>query len=125
VVDLDHFKQINDRHGHSVGDQVLVRAAELLCKVLRASDIIVRSGGEEFLVLMPQTDANAALAGCERIRLAIRGEPWAEIAAGLALTTSVGLATDDNASDLEMLVNLADQRLYQAKSSGRDCVVAS
>lgn len=125
VVDLDHFKQINDRHGHSVGDQVLVRASELLCKVLRASDIIVRSGGEEFLVLMPQTDANAALAGCERIRLAIREEPWAEIAAGLALTTSVGLATDDNASDLETLVNLADQRLYQAKSSGRDCVVAS
>ncbi|HWD68648.1 MAG TPA: diguanylate cyclase [Solirubrobacteraceae bacterium] len=125
VVDLDHFKQINDRYGHSIGDQVLVRAAELLCTVLRASDIIVRSGGEEFLVLMPQTDANAALAGCERIRHAIREEPWAEIADGLALTTSVGLATADNASDLEALVNLADQRLYDAKNAGRDCVVAS
>jgi diguanylate cyclase (GGDEF)-like protein len=125
VVDLDHFKLINDRHGHSVGDQVLVRAAELLCKVLRASDIIVRSGGEEFLVLMPQTDANAALAGCERIRHAIREEPWQEIAAGLSLTTSVGLATAANATDLEALVNLADQRLYAAKNAGRDCVIAS
>jgi diguanylate cyclase (GGDEF)-like protein len=125
VVDLDHFKLINDRHGHSVGDQVLVRAAELLGKVLRASDIIVRSGGEEFLVLMPQTDANAALAGCERIRHAIREEPWQEIAAGLALTTSVGLATADNATDLEALVNLADQRLYDAKNAGRDCVIAA
>jgi diguanylate cyclase (GGDEF)-like protein len=124
VVDLDHFKQINDRYGHSVGDQVLIRAAELLCKVLRAPDIIVRSGGEEFLVLMPRTDANAALAGCERIRRAVRNEPWHEIAAGLTLTTSVGLATADNAGDLEALVTLADQRLYDAKNGGRDCVVA-
>jgi diguanylate cyclase (GGDEF)-like protein len=125
VVDLDHFKQINDRHGHSVGDQVLVRAAQLLTKVLRASDIIVRSGGEEFLVLMPRTDANAAAAGCDRIRLAIREEPWEEIAPGLTLTTSVGLATAENAGDLEALVKLADKRLYDAKRSGRDCVVAA
>jgi diguanylate cyclase (GGDEF)-like protein len=125
VVDLDHFKQINDRFGHSIGDQVLVRAAELLSNVLRASDIVVRSGGEEFLVLMPQTDANAAIAGCERIRRAIREEAWGDMAPGLSLTTSVGLATADNEGDLELLVNLADQRLYQAKNSGRDCVVAS
>jgi diguanylate cyclase (GGDEF)-like protein len=125
VVDLDHFKQINDRHGHSIGDQVLVRAAQLLTKVLRASDIVVRSGGEEFLVLMPRTDANAAAAGCDRIRLAIREEPWEEIAPGLTLTTSVGLATAENAGDLEALVKLADKRLYDAKSSGRDCVVAA
>ena len=125
VVDLDHFKLINDRYGHGVGDQVLVRAAELLAKELRTSDIIVRSGGEEFLVLMPQTDANAAVAGCERIRQAIRQEPWEQIAPGLTLTTSVGLATAANASDLEALVNLADKRLYDAKKAGRDCVVSS
>ncbi len=125
VVDLDHFKEINDRHGHSVGDQVLVRVADLLGQVLRASDIIVRSGGEEFLVLMPQTDASAAIAGCERIRLAIRQEPWAQITPGLSLTTSVGLATADNASDLESLVTLADKRLYDAKRAGRNCVVSS
>ncbi len=124
VVDLDHFKEINDHHGHSVGDRVLVRAAQLLAEVLRASDIIVRSGGEEFLVLMPDTDAAAAAAGCERIRVAISGEPWESIAPGLTLTTSVGLATADAAADLETLVNLADQRLYDAKRAGRDCVVA-
>ncbi|MDE3133643.1 MAG: GGDEF domain-containing protein [Acidobacteriota bacterium] len=125
VVDLDHFKAINDRHGHSVGDQVLVRAAELLCQVLRASDIIVRSGGEEFLVLMPRTDAHAARAGCERICHAIREEPWETIAEGLTLTTSVGLATAETGGELEPLVNLADRRLYAAKAAGRDCVVAT
>jgi diguanylate cyclase (GGDEF)-like protein len=125
VVDLDHFKQINDRYGHSVGDQVLVRAAQLLSKVLRASDIIVRSGGEEFLVLMPRTDVNAAAAGCDRIRSAIREEPWDEIAPGMTLTTSVGLATADSAGDLEALVKLADKRLYDAKRAGRDCVIAA
>ena len=125
VLDLDHFKQINDRFGHGVGDMVLVRAAELLSKVVRASDIIVRSGGEEFLVLMPQTDATAAAAGCDRIRRAIREEPWEEIAAGLTLTTSIGLATAGNVTDLEALVSLADKRLYEAKHAGRDCVVDS
>jgi diguanylate cyclase (GGDEF)-like protein len=125
VVDLDYFKQINDRYGHSVGDQALVRAAQLLSKVLRASDIIVRSGGEEFLVLMPRTDVNAAAAGCDRIRGAIHEEPWGEIAPGLTLTTSVGLATAESAGDLEALVKLADKRLYDAKRAGRDCVIAA
>jgi diguanylate cyclase (GGDEF)-like protein len=125
AVDLDHFKEVNDRYGHSVGDQVLVRAAELLCAVLRTSDIVVRSGGEEFLLLMPLTDANAATSCCDRIRHAIREEPWDLIAPGLRLTTSVGVATAADADDLEELVKLADKRLYAAKSAGRDCVVAA
>ncbi|HET9094878.1 MAG TPA: GGDEF domain-containing protein [Solirubrobacteraceae bacterium] len=125
VVDLDHFKSINDRFGHGVGDQVLVRAAELLATVLRASDHIVRSGGEEFLVLMPRTEADAAAAGCERILGAIREEPWEQIAPGLRLTASVGLATAEDGIDLEALVHLADRRLYDAKSAGRDRVVSS
>ncbi len=125
AVDLDHFKQINDRYGHATGDQVLVRAAELLGSVLRTSDIVVRSGGEEFLVLMPLTDATAATSCCDRIRTVIREEPWEAIAEGLKLTTSVGVATAESADDLEALVRLADKRLYDAKSAGRDCVVAS
>jgi diguanylate cyclase (GGDEF)-like protein len=107
-----------------VGDQVLVRAAELLCTVLRTSDIVVRSGGEEFLVLMPLTDENAAISCCERIRRVIREEPWDEIAEGLTLTTSIGVATTERAADLESLVRIADKRLYDAKHAGRDCVVA-
>ncbi len=124
VVDLDHFKQVNDHYGHSVGDKVLVRAAALLCEVLRSSDIVVRSGGEEFLLLMPLTDEDSAFACCERIRRVISEEPWDTIAAGLTLTTSVGVATAEHAEDLEELVKLADNRLYEAKRSGRDCVVS-
>jgi diguanylate cyclase (GGDEF)-like protein len=125
VVDLDHFKAINDRYGHSTGDQVLVRAAELLCDVLRASDIVVRSGGEEFLALMPLTDAQAAFACCERIREAIREEPWDLLGAGLTLTTSIGVATAADPTDLDGLIRIADDRLYDAKRAGRDCVVAA
>ena len=72
IVDLDHFKSVNDEFGHEVGDRVLVRVAALLCEVLRQSDVVVRSGGEEFLVLMPATEMNAATACCERIRRRIR-----------------------------------------------------
>ena len=124
VLDLDHFKSINDRFGHDAGDQVLVRVAGLLCDVLRAGDIVVRSGGEEFLILMPLTDARAAAACCERIREAIHDETWGRIADGLTVTTSAGVASTHDPSDLEALVKLADQRLYEAKHGGRDCVVS-
>ena len=76
VLDIDHFKAINDRFGHAAGDQVLVRMARRLCDVLRAADSVVRSGGEEFLVLMPRTDAHAAAACCERFRQALASENW-------------------------------------------------
>jgi diguanylate cyclase (GGDEF)-like protein len=124
VLDVDHFKSINDRFGHAAGDQVLVRVAGLLCDVLRGADTAVRSGGEEFVVVMPLTDAHAAVACCERIRQAIRDEPWQRIAAGLTVTTSVGVASSHDARDLAAVVQLADQRLYQAKHAGRDCVIS-
>jgi diguanylate cyclase (GGDEF)-like protein len=123
VVDLDHFKSINDRFGHEAGDKVLVRVAGLLSDALRGSDIVARSGGEEFLVLMPLTDASAASRCCERIRAAIRDEPWERIDPRLEVTTSVGIASAVEPSDLEALVKLADQRLYEAKRAGRDRVV--
>jgi len=125
VLDLDHFKAINDRFGHAAGDQVLVRAAGLLLDVLRDTDIVVRSGGEEFLVLMPGTDARAGRAGCERIRGALEAEAWERIAPGLRVTASIGVASTEVPGDLEALVSLADQRLYDAKHAGRNCVVAA
>ena len=125
VLDLDHFKAINDRFGHAAGDQVLVRAAGLLLDVLRETDIVVRSGGEEFLVLMPGTDAHAGRAGCERIRRALEGEAWERVAPGLRVTASIGVASTEVPGDLEALVSLADQRLYDAKRAGRNCVVAA
>jgi diguanylate cyclase (GGDEF)-like protein len=123
VVDLDHFKSINDRFGHEIGDNVLVRVASLLCDVLRQSDIVVRSGGEEFLVLMPDTEMQAATVCCERIRQRIRDEPWEQTAAGLSVTASVGLASTNDPDQLPALTRSADQRLYDAKRSGRDLVV--
>jgi diguanylate cyclase (GGDEF)-like protein len=124
VLDLDHFKSINDGFGHAAGDQVLVRVSGLLLDVLRETDIVVRSGGEEFLVLMPGTDAHAGRAACERIRAAIQGEAWQRIAPGMSVTASAGVATTDAPGDLEALVRLADQRLYDAKHAGRNRVVA-
>jgi diguanylate cyclase (GGDEF)-like protein len=123
VLDLDHFKSINDGFGHAAGDQVLVRVAGLLLDVLRETDIVVRSGGEEFLVLMPATDAGAGRAACERIRQAVEDEAWEGIAPGLVVTASVGVASTDAPGDLEALVSLADQHLYDAKHAGRNRVM--
>ncbi|MHB1468713.1 MAG: diguanylate cyclase [Solirubrobacteraceae bacterium] len=123
VIDLDRFKSVNDRFGHEVGDQVLMRVAALLSEVLREQDVVVRSGGEEFLVLMPLTEAAAARSCCERIRTRISEEPWELIAAGLVLTVSVGVASTDDQSELAALAGCADERLYDAKRSGRDRVV--
>jgi two-component system cell cycle response regulator len=97
--------------------------AALLCEVLRQPDIVVRSGGEEFLVLMPATEVRAANACCERIRQRIREEPWEELAVGLALTASVGLASTDDPAEMAELARSADRRLYEAKRAGRDRVV--
>ena len=123
VLDVDHFKTINDRFGHAAGDQVLIRIARLLCDHLRESDSIIRSGGEEFIILMPRTDAKAATACCERIRRAVNTEVWSSVADGLSVTTSLGVATTEDPNDLEAVIRIADQRLYEAKRTGRDRVV--
>ena len=104
VLDVDHFKTINDRFGHAAGDEVLIRIARLLCDHLRESDSIIRSGGEEFIILMPRTDAKAAKACCERIRRAINTEVWSSVADGLSVTTSFGMATTDDPTDLEAVI---------------------
>jgi diguanylate cyclase (GGDEF)-like protein len=124
VLDLDHFKSINDRFGHEVGDRVLVRVAALLLGALRQSDVVVRTGGEEFVVLMPDTGANAAAACCERLCVAIRDAPWDEIAPGLRVTASLGVATAARPEERARLGQLADRRLYAAKRAGRDRVAA-
>jgi two-component system, cell cycle response regulator len=123
IVDLDHFKSVNDEFGHEVGDRVLVRVAALLCDVLRQSDIVVRSGGEEFLLLMPGTEMNAATACCERICARIRDEDWERFAEGLSVTASAGVAATDDPARIAALTRTADGRLYDAKHAGRDRVV--
>jgi diguanylate cyclase (GGDEF)-like protein len=123
VVDVDRFKSINDRFGHQAGDQVLVRIAALLESHVRAHDVVVRTGGEEFAVFMPGARDEEAAACGERLRAMIAGAPWDEIAAELAVTASIGVASSSECSDLRELEQLADERLYAAKRAGRDRVV--
>jgi diguanylate cyclase (GGDEF)-like protein len=123
VIDLDHFKAINDHFGHPVGDRVLVRVAELLVEELRTEDVIARTGGEEFMVLMPRTAAGEAWACCERLREAFHDEDWDGLAPGLALTASIGVVSAPDAADLDGLERDADDRLYAAKRAGRDRAV--
>jgi len=123
VLDLDHFKQVNDAHGHEVGDQVLIRVAGLLLDVVRRSDVVARTGGEEFVLLMPASDADAAKHCCERALSAIRDFDWSSVAAGLAVTASAGVARSGEAIGLDRVASLADRRLYDAKPLGRDRIV--
>ena len=121
LLDLDHFKQINDQHGHAAGDQVLARVGAALRSVLRARDFAGRNGGEEFAVLLPDTDIAAALEIAERVRATI-----AEVTVpgtDVPVTVSVGVAGfPDHASTLERLDRLADAALYVAKRQGRNPV---
>jgi diguanylate cyclase (GGDEF)-like protein len=123
ALDLDHFKSINDRFGHEVGDRVLARAARLLEAAVRGSDVVARTGGEEFVVVMPDTAEADAIACAERLRTAIAGERWEAIAPGLAITASIGVVSA-RATGADELVRLADRRLYAAKQAGRNRVDA-
>jgi diguanylate cyclase (GGDEF)-like protein len=121
LLDLDHFKQVNDQRGHAVGDQVLANVGAVLRSVLRARDFAARNGGEEFAVLLPDTEMSAAVEIAERVRVAI-----AEISlpgTDVSVTTSIGVGSyPDHASTLERLERLADAALYLAKRHGRDRV---
>jgi diguanylate cyclase (GGDEF)-like protein len=123
VCDLDHFKQINDRYGHDVGDRVLARFGELLRSLSREGDVPVRLGGEEFCVLMPGTDRDAAIRAAERLRLQTSEQLRDLIPEGV--TISVGVAVDpDGRLDAARLLSAADKGLYVAKQGGRDRSVA-
>lgn len=130
-VDLDHFKQINDRYGHQVGDEALRRVAQLLGESLRTSDVLARYGGEEFALLLPGTDAAQARETAERLRARIAARSLV-LAAGrsLTITASIGCATLDQPSSADVamlgawLVRSADAALYTAKSEGRNRAVA-
>lgn len=122
LLDLDHFKKINDTHGHDVGDEVLRRVSKRLRRALRVDDYACRWGGEEFLVLLPATARKGAQVVAEKITSAIRGQPIGE--AGLTVTASVGLSIfPEHGTSSELLIKRADQALYAAKNAGRDQTV--
>ncbi len=124
LLDIDHFKQVNDNHGHPAGDSVLQALARLLAAQLRDVDCVARYGGEEFVALLPETDDQAACAVAERVRAAVAGCAFA-LADGTALhiTVSIGVASFPRSGDSAgALVTHADQALYAAKQAGRNRV---
>jgi two-component system, sensor histidine kinase LadS len=123
MLDIDHFKALNDRHGHEAGDQALVAIARRLSAQAGSNDVVARWGGEEFVLLLPRTGATAAARIAERLRLAVAGTP-VEISDGIAvqLTASIGIGSGASSDSLEALVRQADAALYAAKEAGRNRV---
>jgi diguanylate cyclase (GGDEF)-like protein len=122
MLDLDHFKAVNDTHGHAVGDAVLRGFAQRIQAQLRRSDVCARYGGEEFCVVLPGTADALALDAGERLRRAVAGAP---LAPKVPVTVSVGVATWRAGDDAAALLARADEALYTAKRTGRDRVVAA
>lgn len=126
ILDLDHFKRVNDTYGHLVGDKVLLRAAAICREVLRKGDILMRYGGEEFIAILPGSDVEDARQVGERIRFAIRQSRIELTGVELQVTVSIGVACTNGSAQShtpESLIKVADQRLYAAKASGRDRVM--
>lgn len=125
VMDLDRFKQINDRHGHAVGDAYLCRFVAVAGRSLRAEDVVCRFGGEEFVALMPGAGLAQALSAAERLRTAFAQEAQADPDLPVAATVSIGVAALAGGESIEGLVQRADAALYRAKHSGRNCCVVA
>jgi diguanylate cyclase (GGDEF)-like protein/PAS domain S-box-containing protein/putative nucleotidyltransferase with HDIG domain len=123
MLDVDHFKAVNDTHGHAFGDRVLAEVAAVLKAEARETDTVARYGGEEFVILMPETSAEQAVVAAERIRRRIAAQPVADGKRSVDVTVSLGIrsATGEEAA-AETVVRLADEALYAAKQSGRNCV---
>ncbi len=123
LIDLDHFKNVNDRFGHGAGDAVLRETAALLAGGVRQSDRVCRFGGEEFAILLPETEVQAATELAERLRIALQANVFVHAQGRIAISCSIGVSTLNGATtDLDHLVKQADQALYAAKAQGRDCV---
>lgn len=123
ILDIDHFKRVNDRLGHAMGDEVLRAFAKIVSGRLRGTDRIARYGGEEFLLLLTNTpDAASAELAVERLRRAVEEHPWPDLATDLAVTCSIGLTMSRAGEGVAEMLERADAALYRAKSDGRNAV---
>lgn len=127
ILDIDHFKSVNDTYGHDAGDEVLKHFARRVRRVVRSADLICRMGGEEFVIVMPDTALNIATKVAERVRSAIESEPFRIDQAGhtIPVTTSIGIAERGADANADALMRRADKALYESKSSGRNRVTAA
>ena len=124
MFDLDHFKVINDTYGHLAGDYVLKQLATVIKGKIRREDILARYGGEEFAIVLPEIDGNNALQFAEKVRKLVEKAPFKFEDTKIAVTVSVGLATCNDADDAANLIKRTDEKLYEAKGAGRNCVKA-
>jgi diguanylate cyclase (GGDEF)-like protein len=124
LADLDDFKQVNDKHGHAIGDTVLREAARRLATPMRPYDAIGRYGGEEFLIVLPGCGMSSALLVAERVRCSVGGTPITTPAGDVAMTVSLGVSAVEKAPPrlADELVQAADDALYRAKRAGRNRV---
>jgi diguanylate cyclase (GGDEF)-like protein len=125
MVDIDHFKAVNDELGHVAGDMVLRGVAQLLEGDVRRDELAARFGGEEFAIVLPETELEGAKAFCERVRESVAGHTFSVNDRPIRVTVSVGLAGVEAEYDVERFIEAADRRLYRAKASGRNRVVCS
>jgi two-component system, cell cycle response regulator len=125
LFDIDHFKQVNDRHGHLAGDEVLRELASRALRHVRNVDLVGRLGGEEFILVMPETGLGGAALVAERLRAAVAEEPFLlDARTSLSITISIGVAATESSDKLDDLLKRADDALYAAKNAGRNRVVA-
>ena len=120
MVDVDHFKKVNDTYGHLIGDSVLIQLASVLTREVRTDDFVARLGGEEFVIILPETNATKALELAIRLKNAVEITKWESID---RLTVSIGVSTFSAADTEVTVLHCADQALYQAKANGRNCAI--
>ena len=125
LMDIDHFKRINDSYGHPIGDLVLIRLAEVCRSTLRTADLCGRFGGEEFVIILPDTPLETACNAAERLRSRLEKEIVDTPAGSIRFTVSIGVAcAESNHSSIDDVIRMADVYMYAAKNSGRNRAVS-
>ncbi|GGE68766.1 GGDEF domain-containing protein [Streptosporangium jomthongense] len=123
LLDVDHFKTINDRYGHEMGDRILAEIGKLIPAQLRTQDLVARWGGEEFLIILPGSDIDSAMVSAERVREALSSHDW-KAATGITMTVTVSVGVSElcKSDNMASVISRADQALYRGKAGGRNRV---